>query len=161
MTYVIALGQFSHIIAGSAEAAFAVFTGKASIGEYFTRFFLPTLIGNLFGESRWPPCSITRRSRTKSPPRPPSKTTLESGMRSPFELLQSSKSAAALRLGQWLRFPSPLVKPDVRFCRIRLSDRLHVRLMARAAGLSRVKCCTPSFPKTSFQENARLAWRAG
>ncbi len=49
MTYVIALGQFSHIIAGSAEAAFAVFTGAASIGEYFTRFFLPTLVGNLFG----------------------------------------------------------------------------------------------------------------
>ena len=49
MTYVIALGQFSHIIAGSAEAAFAVFTGAASVGDYFMSFFLPTLIGNLFG----------------------------------------------------------------------------------------------------------------
>ncbi len=49
MTYVIALGQFSHIIAGSAEAAFAVFNGAASVGDYFTRFFLPTIIGNLFG----------------------------------------------------------------------------------------------------------------
>ena len=29
-----------------------------------------------------------------------------------------------------LRFPSPLVKPDVRFSRIRLSDRLHCRLTA-------------------------------
>ena len=35
-----------------------------------------------------------------------------------------------LRLGQLLRFPSPLVKPDMRICRIRLSDRLHVRLTA-------------------------------
>ncbi len=25
----------------------------------------------------------------------------------------------------WLRFPSPLIKPDVRNYRIRLSDRLH------------------------------------
>ena len=49
MTYVIALGHFSHIIAGSAEAAFAVFTGAATIGDYFTRFFLPTILGNLFG----------------------------------------------------------------------------------------------------------------
>ena len=49
MTYVIALGHFSHIIAGSAEAAFAVFTGVATIGDYFTRFFLPTILGNLFG----------------------------------------------------------------------------------------------------------------
>jgi ferredoxin len=43
----------------------------------------------------------------------------------------------------------------VRICRIRLSDRVHVRLTAGAADLSRVKRCTPSFPKTSFQENTR------
>src|SRR5271166_4303220 len=30
-----------------------------------------------------------------------------------------------LRLGQSLRFPSPLIKPDGRISRIRLSDRLH------------------------------------
>ena len=30
----------------------------------------------------------------------------------------------ALRHGQWLRFPSPLIKPDVRISRIRLSDWL-------------------------------------
>jgi formate-nitrite transporter family protein len=49
MTYVIALGRFSHIIAGSTEAAFAVITGAASVGDYFVRFFLPTILGNLFG----------------------------------------------------------------------------------------------------------------
>jgi formate-nitrite transporter family protein len=48
MTCVIALGQFSHIIAGSTEAAFAAFTGAASVGDYFTRFFLPATLGNLF-----------------------------------------------------------------------------------------------------------------
>ena len=56
-----------------------------------------------------------------------------------------------LRLGQSLRFPSPLVKPDVRSCRIRLSDRLHVRLTAGVAGLARVRRRTPSAPKISLQ----------
>ena len=80
-------------------------------------------------------------------------------------MVELRKGAVALRHGQWLRFPSPLIKPDMRICRIRLSDRVHVRLTAGAAGLSRVKRCTPSFPKTSFQEKrarrARGAWRAG
>ncbi len=49
MTYVIALGQFSHIVAGSTEAAFAVLTGAATVGDYFDRFFLPTILGNLLG----------------------------------------------------------------------------------------------------------------
>lgn len=49
LTYVIALGQFSHIVAGSTEAAFAVLTGTASIADYAFRFFLPTIAGNLIG----------------------------------------------------------------------------------------------------------------
>ena len=49
MTYVIALGQFSHIIAGSTEAAYAVMTGSASVSDYVVRFFLPTICGNMFG----------------------------------------------------------------------------------------------------------------
>lgn len=49
MTYVISLGHFSHIVAGSTEAAFAVFAGSAGVGDYLMRFFLPTLLGNLFG----------------------------------------------------------------------------------------------------------------
>jgi hypothetical protein len=57
-----------------------------------------------------------------------------------------------LRLGQSLRFPSPLIKPDVRICRIRLSDRLHVRLSAGAAGVTRVRRRTSSFPKIWLQE---------
>ena len=49
LTYVVALAHFSHIIAGSVEAAFDVFVGHIGFGEYFTRFLIPTLIGNTIG----------------------------------------------------------------------------------------------------------------
>jgi formate/nitrite transporter FocA (FNT family) len=49
LTWVVALGKLSHIIAGSAEAAYGVVTGQAGIGAYVGRFFAPTLIGNLIG----------------------------------------------------------------------------------------------------------------
>ena len=49
LTYVVAIAHFSHIIAGSVEAAFSVFTGTIHFGEYFTRFMIPTLIGNIIG----------------------------------------------------------------------------------------------------------------
>ena len=49
LTYVVAIAHFSHIIAGSVESAFNVFTGYITFGEYFTRFMIPTLIGNMIG----------------------------------------------------------------------------------------------------------------
>jgi formate/nitrite transporter FocA (FNT family) len=49
LTWVVALGKLSHIIAGSAEAAYGVWTGAASIADYLMKFFVPTLIGNLIG----------------------------------------------------------------------------------------------------------------
>jgi formate/nitrite transporter FocA (FNT family) len=49
LTYIVGVGQFSHIIAGSAESAFAVITGHASLGDYFLKFLAPTLIGNTLG----------------------------------------------------------------------------------------------------------------
>ena len=49
LTWVVALGRLSHIIAGSAEAAYAVLTGAAPLGAYLGRFFAPTLIGNVIG----------------------------------------------------------------------------------------------------------------
>ena len=49
LTYVVALGHLSHIIAGSVEAAYAVLEGQASLGRYLTAFLLPTLIGNTIG----------------------------------------------------------------------------------------------------------------
>ena len=49
VTYVVAIAHFSHIIAGSVEAAFNVFTGFIGPGAYVTRFLIPTLIGNTIG----------------------------------------------------------------------------------------------------------------
>ncbi len=49
MTYVIALGQFSHIIAGSVDCALMVQIGKASFSDYVLIFFIPTLLGNVVG----------------------------------------------------------------------------------------------------------------
>jgi len=49
MTYVVALGQFAHIVAGSVECAFLVQSGRASLAQYALDFFLPTLLGNILG----------------------------------------------------------------------------------------------------------------
>jgi formate/nitrite transporter FocA (FNT family) len=49
LTYVVAIGRFSHVIAGSVEAFFAVFTGDASVYDYVTGFFVPTILGNTIG----------------------------------------------------------------------------------------------------------------
>jgi formate/nitrite transporter FocA (FNT family) len=49
LTYVVAVCGFPHIIAGSVDAAFVVFAGHASLGDYFIRFLAPTLIGNSIG----------------------------------------------------------------------------------------------------------------
>jgi formate/nitrite transporter FocA (FNT family) len=49
LTYVVAVGHLSHIVAGSVEAAYAVFRGAASIQDYLWRFLVPTLIGNTIG----------------------------------------------------------------------------------------------------------------
>lgn len=48
-TYVIGLGGFSHIIAGSTPMFFLVVTHALSFGAYVTKFFLPTLAGNIIG----------------------------------------------------------------------------------------------------------------
>ena len=49
VTYVVALGEFAHIVAGSVDAAYLVSTGAASLGDYAWKFFVPTLIGNVIG----------------------------------------------------------------------------------------------------------------
>lgn len=49
ITYVVALGHLSHIIAGSVEAAYAVLTGAASGRDFIVAFMLPTLLGNTLG----------------------------------------------------------------------------------------------------------------
>jgi hypothetical protein len=48
------------------------------------------------------------------------------------------------------RFPSPLIKPDVPFSSIRLSDRLHHQFTEDFANVMRRS--TPSFPNTISSE---------
>ena len=49
LTYVVALCQFPHVIAGSVEASFGVASGAASVRDYLFGFLVPTLIGNIIG----------------------------------------------------------------------------------------------------------------
>ncbi len=49
ITYLVALGGLAHIVAGSVDAFYLVATGEAGLGDYFGKFFVPTLIGNVIG----------------------------------------------------------------------------------------------------------------
>lgn len=49
LTYVVAIAQLPHIIAGSADVAFAVWSGHATVADYLWRFLVPTLLGNTVG----------------------------------------------------------------------------------------------------------------
>lgn len=49
MTYLVALGEFTHIIVGSTEVLFLVFDGQASWSEYLFHFMFPVLAGNVIG----------------------------------------------------------------------------------------------------------------
>jgi len=50
-TYLIAIGGFTHIVVGSAEAMYMVFAGETSLADAVLRFGLPTLAGNVVGGS--------------------------------------------------------------------------------------------------------------
>ncbi len=49
ITYVVAIGAFSHVVAGSAEAWLLWLSGKASLGWAVGGFILPALAGNIIG----------------------------------------------------------------------------------------------------------------
>jgi len=49
ITYLIGLGGFAHIIAGSVNAIYIVINSPTTIFEFLMRFFLPTLMGNVVG----------------------------------------------------------------------------------------------------------------
>jgi formate/nitrite transporter FocA (FNT family) len=49
LTYVVAICDLSHVIAGSVEAAYAVLRGNAVVYDYLLRFLAPTLLGNVVG----------------------------------------------------------------------------------------------------------------
>ena len=49
LTYVVGLGSFNHIVAGSTTVFFMVVAHSVSLLTYFRQFFLPTLLGNIVG----------------------------------------------------------------------------------------------------------------
>lgn len=49
MTYLIGLGDFTHVVVGSTEMSYLVWQGDASISEYIFNFLIPTTIGNIIG----------------------------------------------------------------------------------------------------------------
>lgn len=49
MTYLIGLGDFTHVVVGSTEMSYLVWQGEVSIGEYLFNFLIPTTIGNIIG----------------------------------------------------------------------------------------------------------------
>lgn len=49
LTYLIALGNFTHVIAGSVEAFYLWVQHGATVAEVFLEFLLPTLAGNVVG----------------------------------------------------------------------------------------------------------------
>ena len=49
ITYVVGIGHFSHVIAGSVDTIFVVAAGQRPGWEYVARFLLPALAGNVIG----------------------------------------------------------------------------------------------------------------
>lgn len=49
LTYMVGIGHFSHVIAGSVEAAYGVFEGLITVRAYLWNFLVPTLLGNVIG----------------------------------------------------------------------------------------------------------------
>lgn len=47
--YLIALGDFTHVVVGSAEMAYLVIQGEANLYDYFITFLIPTALGNILG----------------------------------------------------------------------------------------------------------------
>jgi len=48
-TWLIAVGDFTHIVAGSVEMAYLLVTGDLAVFDAVFRFFLPVLAGNVVG----------------------------------------------------------------------------------------------------------------
>jgi formate/nitrite transporter FocA (FNT family) len=49
VTYVIGLGGFAHVIAGSVDKLYLVWVGRISLGAYLGGFLAPSLVGNIIG----------------------------------------------------------------------------------------------------------------
>jgi formate-nitrite transporter family protein len=49
LTYIVGLSHLSHVIVGTVDASFLVFTGDRTWAEFFELAFLPSLAGNIIG----------------------------------------------------------------------------------------------------------------
>jgi formate-nitrite transporter family protein len=49
VTWALAASQLTHIVAGSVDAMFGIFSGAVSPGAYAARFLAPVLLGNTIG----------------------------------------------------------------------------------------------------------------
>jgi formate/nitrite transporter FocA (FNT family) len=49
ITYIVALGDFTHIVAGAVDASYLVASGEVGFFPALNSFFLPTLLGNVVG----------------------------------------------------------------------------------------------------------------
>jgi formate-nitrite transporter family protein len=49
MTYLISVGGFQHIVAGSVEAFLLVANGQLGLGQMIANFLVPVLLGNIVG----------------------------------------------------------------------------------------------------------------
>ncbi len=49
MTWLIAIGGFAHVVAGSLEAFMLLVDGRLGVGPALSGFFLPVLAGNVVG----------------------------------------------------------------------------------------------------------------
>ncbi|HEX2205640.1 MAG TPA: formate/nitrite transporter family protein [Longimicrobium sp.] len=49
MTWLVAVGDFSHVVAGAVEAFYLVARGELGFGESLGRFVVPALLGNVIG----------------------------------------------------------------------------------------------------------------
>ncbi len=49
LTWLVSIGGFTHVVAGSVDASFLVLSDQAGTADYLWRFFAPTLVGNVLG----------------------------------------------------------------------------------------------------------------
>ncbi len=49
LTWLVGAGSFAHVIVGSVESLTLVFAGERSWPQYFTAYFVPSLVGNIIG----------------------------------------------------------------------------------------------------------------
>ena len=49
LSWVVGLGAFPHVVAGSAEAIYVVFRGERTVADYVLGYLVPTLVGNAAG----------------------------------------------------------------------------------------------------------------